>query len=331
VRRGFVGLLWLLVVFPLAPASCATGSVVTQEDDGGRTIDGAVEGSDSPVCNPETGGGDGGGTSDTKACGDWVNNYCAELEMCANFVLITTYGDKLTCSTQLQRQCLDVLGAPGSGFTGDGLEACLTAVKAENCFDFLHSKPNPNPCRAAGTVDNGKACRYDFQCRSAYCKLSGNCGNCVTPGLTGSPCSANNDCDGNLMCAGIATCQPPQDTGAMCDMMHPCKEGLVCVSGSCAAPAASGASCAGGAVCDGQQGVYCDAMSMTCTPYTIPMNGQPCSATAICFGGAACNAGSCVAASTDGSSCDTMSGIGCVSPDSCTAGTCTIFTASQCM
>jgi hypothetical protein len=331
VRRGFVVLLWLFVLLPFAPASCATGSAFTPGDDGGHAGDGALEGSDSPVGNEGGSSSSGGGTSITKACGDWVNNYCMQLEMCANFVLITAYGDLITCSTQLQHECLDVLGAPGTGFTGDGLEACLAAVKTENCFDFLHSKPNPNPCRVAGTTDNGKACRYDSQCRSAYCKLSGNCGNCVAPGLTGSPCSVNNDCDGNLMCAGSGTCQPPQDTGTPCDMTHPCKEGLVCAGATCAMRGASGTACSATAVCDDQQGVYCDGTSMTCKPYTIPMNGQPCPATARCFGGATCNAGSCVAASGDGSSCDPMNGIACISPDACTAGKCTLFTASQCM
>ena len=333
MRRGFAVLPLLVVLTPLAQQACAAGSTLTS-DDGGPGSDAPFEASDAPPAEGgDTGGGEGGGTSATKACGDWVSQYCMQLEMCANFLLVTTYGDKLTCSTQLQKECLDVLAAPGSGFTGDALEACKAKVAAEDCFTFLYGKPAPAACQIFGTTDNGKGCRYDSQCRSGYCKLSGTCGSCVMRGLTGSPCTAAADCDSNLMCAGNSSCQPPQDTGATCDMTHPCKQGLVCVGGTCAAEVAVGAACGASAVCDYAQGAYCDSGSMTCKAYTIPMNGMPCDGnmTNVCFGGAACSNGSCVAAAPDGSMCDAMQGIGCVSPDTCTAGTCQLFSATQCM
>ncbi|HZU83540.1 MAG TPA: hypothetical protein VE987_11510 [Polyangiaceae bacterium] len=335
VRRGFAVLTSLVLLSPLAQPGCAAGSSLPSSDDAGLGTDAPLDSPSDATGSADGDGGptEGGGVSAQHACGDWVSNYCSQLETCANFELVTVYGDKITCSSQLQRLCLDVLAAPNTGFTGDALEACLVKTKAEDCFSFLYGKPAPPECQIFGTTDNGKGCRYDSQCRSGYCKLSGSCGNCVMRGLTGSPCSAASDCDSNLMCAGNMTCQPPQDTGATCDMTRPCKQGLVCANGTCAAKIAMvGASCAGGLACDDSQGLYCDGGTMTCMSYGIPTQGQPCDPTTNrCFGYGACSMGTCVAASTDGTMCNAMQSIGCVPPDTCTAGTCTLFTANQCM
>ncbi|HEY8040566.1 MAG TPA: hypothetical protein VIF15_12260 [Polyangiaceae bacterium] len=320
------------------PSACASGgsgdSAAPGGDDASVPGDGPLpEGAEAG--GGEGGGGDGGiGASLTKACADNASTYCAQLEQCAAFLFQTQYGDNLTCVARNTLACTDGVQAPGAGWTGDGLEACVKARSALDCNTFLHGKPAPNACRVTGAITTSSKCRYDAQCGSGYCRYAsgGLCGNCVNLGATGAPCTTSSDCDGNLMCAG--TCQVPNGVGGGCGATQPCQQGLVCAKGACAQPGVLGATCdptLGGADCDYYQGFYCDGTSKTCKAYATPHDGQSCGGgAAVCFGGDTCFGGSCVAPVQDGSPCNTDAGENCLAPSSCQTGLCQLYSATQC-
>ncbi len=279
----------------------------------------------------------GAGPSAQKACDDNAASYCTQLEQCAPFLVTVQYGDELTCVARTTPACLDALKAPGAGFTGASLEACVAARTALDCNTFLHGKPGPNACQPSGGIATSQACLYDSQCGSGYCRVASgaSCGNCVTLGATGAPCTSSADCDGNLMCAGAGTCQPPVAAGGLCDTTHPCQQGLACLGGSCAQPGGLGATCDPknkGADCDYYQGVYCDGTSSTCKAYAIAQAGSACGSAqpTVCAGDGTCFQGSCVAPVPDGSACSAQQGQNCMPPSTCTAGTCGLYSANLC-
>jgi len=227
--------------------------------------------------------------------------------------------------------CNNIVTAKGSGWTGNGLEACVAARDALSCSDFLNSKPAPTACRPTGTITSG-SCLFDSQCGGGYCRIAPNmqCGNCVLRGNTGASCLTSNDCDGNLLCVAGA-CTAPVPLGAVCNATTPCQTGLVCLSGKCAQAGAVGAACsldAGGIDCDYDQGAYCDGME--CAAITVAMQVAPCgpSPLTVCFADGTCQLGACVAPVPDGQPCD--AGPNCTTPSTCSAGVCSTPSAAQC-
>ena len=331
----------LLLLFASACANGGGDSSATGDDgglDGTAVGDGAANGD----AHAKDGAKEGapGGTSAQKACADNAASYCKQLETCAPFLVTVQYGDELTCESRQTPGCLDALAAPGTGWTGDDLEACVAARTALDCNTFLHGKPAPAACRITGQVATSQACLYGAQCGTGYCRIAtgSTCGNCVTLGATGAPCTNSSDCDGNLLCAGSGTCQPPSSASSTCDATHPCVQGTTCLGGTCVAPGGPGAMCSAankGADCDYYQGAYCDGTSSKCTAYTIAQPGDPCgSATpTVCAGDSTCTLSLCVAPVADGTACDPQNGQSCMPPQSCTGGdggTCALFSATQC-
>jgi hypothetical protein len=202
----------------------------------------------------------------------------------------------------------------------------------------LRGKPATSECRITGTTNTGDSCVYDGQCRSGYCRGGGadgaQCGNCVTPGLSGSPCGRDADCDGDLMCATSGTCEPPAAAGVSCDRPpRPCRLDLACIGGTCTPRGAAGASCdpRQSDACDAQQGLVCDAPSSTCVALAVAQIGQSCGPrSAGCYGGALCADGKCTSAPGAGTSCDGDGGGACGPLGTCTGGVCQPFTAADC-
>jgi hypothetical protein len=271
------------------------------------------------------------------ACGDRALTYCGQLAQCAPFVAATRYGDDTRCVGSVTAVCLDSVAAPGSGWADATLRACTRAVGALSCAAFLRGKPAPGACRVTGTTDTGDACAYDGQCRSGYCRVTvGQCGNCVTPGLTGSPCGSSADCDGDLMCASSGTCQPPATAGVGCDdPPRPCQLGLACVGGTCTPRGGAGASCdpSESAACDAELGFFCDESTSTCQPTGVAQIGQSCGPrSATCYGGGVCANGTCARSPGTGDACDGDGGGGavCGPLGTCTGGVCQPFRATDC-
>jgi hypothetical protein len=340
VRTRFFSLLFVGVTFPLAlaalPVACATagsGGGAASGEGGGD--DGAtVEGGEGSVGDGGSGGeggeGGGSGTTAAKACADNANEYCQQLSTCSNFLFQIEYGDQLTCEAAITPGCMDALAAPGTGWTGDRLEACITARGKLTCEQFFYAKPYPNICTPTGKIGNA-ACRYDAQCGSGYCRIPSGmmCGTCVTRGQTGALCQSTDDCDGDLMCSGTGTCAAPSGVGGPCSMMTPCNNGLQCLNGQCIVAGGVDAGCgdAGGA-CDYNLGAYCAGSS--CAAVAVDSPGGSCGGSPpnACPSSSQCQQMFCVAPVADMGSCE--GGLACAPPDTCNAGTCSLFTASQC-
>jgi hypothetical protein len=336
----------VLLAFASACANGGSGAS-TPGDDGGPLDEGgdATLKGDGPHPGGDGGSEGGAGTPAQKACDDNAVAYCTQLQMCAPFLMTIEYGsdDLMTCEAEVVPGCLDALAAPGSGWTGDALEACVSARTALTCSAFLYGKPQPSACRITGQIATSEACLYDGQCGTGYCRVptGASCGNCVTLGATGAPCTSPYDCDGNLMCAGSAgseTCQPPSSATGPCSTTQPCALGLSCIGGTCTAPGGVGATCAAknnGADCDYNQGAYCDTTAGMCAAYTTAQPGDSCNGAThtICAADATCYQSLCVAPAQDGSTCNAASGLNCQPPDTCSAadgGTCALFSAKQC-
>jgi hypothetical protein len=334
----------VFLVFASACANGGNGAGPTPSgDDGGATGDATTK-SDAP--HPAEGGEAGGdgpasAVSAAQACADNAAAFCTQLEMCAPYLLALEYGDKPTCESRQQPGCLDALAAPGTGWTGDNLEACVKARTALDCNDFLHAKPQPTACFITGTFFT-QSCLYDAQCGTGYCKVPGGatCGNCVALAMTtGQSCMTTADCGGNLLCAGNSTCQPPSPATGPCSATMPCVQGTACIGGTCVAPGGAGATCSSknnGADCDSTyQGVYCDATTSMCTAYTVAQPGDACgAATTVCGGGGVCFHSLCSSPVADGSPCNAASGLDCMAPSSCLGAdggmTCALFSATNC-
>jgi hypothetical protein len=319
-----------------AAASCAQGG---EGADGSVGVDAgsdvAIEATGAPGTWAK--GADGGMAPWAQpACSDRALTYCGQLAQCAPFLAATRYGDDTACVAGVTAVCLDSVAAPGSGWSDATLRACTGALSALSCSDFLRGKPAPSACRIAGTTNTGDACVYDGQCRSGYCRVAGRaqCGNCATPGLTGSPCGRDADCDGDLMCASTGTCQPPAAAGVSCDSPpRPCRLDLACIGGTCTRRGGAGASCdpREAAACDAEEGLFCDEHSSTCMALGVGQVGESCGArSAACYGGAVCTEGTCANAPGVGEVCDGDGGTGCGPLGTCTGGVCQPFTAADC-
>ncbi|HEX8794722.1 MAG TPA: hypothetical protein VF765_27435 [Polyangiaceae bacterium] len=317
------------------PMACATSGDGNSASSGEGGDEGSVEGGEGSVGEGGVGegGGDGGtgGTSAAKACADNASHYCTQLSMCSPFLLSIQYGDEITCETEVQPGCLDALAAPGTGWTGDKLETCVTARDKLSCEQFFYAKPYPNVCMPSGKLGNA-ACRYDAQCGTGYCRIPSGmmCGTCVSRGATGALCQTSDDCDGNLMCA-MGTCAAPSMLNGPCSATTPCAQGLQCVGSVCVVAGGVDGGCGdAGGVCDYNLGAVCTGNA--CGPVAVDTAGGSCSGPPMdqCPSSSVCSQGFCTPPIGDMMSCDAGSGIPCTPPDTCNMGTCSLFTASQC-
>jgi hypothetical protein len=330
----------LVCALAATTASCAQGgdgSGAGEGVDAGPSVGTDAAGATGPGAEGGAGGAEGGSDAWAQsACSDRALTYCGQLAQCAPFLAATQYGDDTACVATVTAICHDTVVAPGSGWTDGTLRACTGALGALSCGAFLRGKPAPRACRITGTTNPGDACVYDGQCRSGYCRVAefARCGNCVTPGLTGSPCGRNADCDGDLMCASSGTCQPPAAPGAACDSPpRPCRPGLACTGGTCTPHGSAGATCdpREGAACDAEQGLFCDEQSSTCVALGVGQVGESCGARlAACYGGATCADGACANAPAVGDACEGDGAPGCGALGTCTGGICQPFTAADC-
>lgn len=307
-------------------AACAT-SAATPPD--------ATPGADASADVDSGPPGDGApSVSFTKACADNAAQYCAQYNTCFPTGMHYAYGDTTKCAAIVAKSCMFAVSVPDVGWTGDSLEACVTARSAMTCSDFLHGKNYPDTCYPKGTRADASNCLYGSQCQSAYCKIpSGqSCGACVPFAVQGAACNVTADCKPGLLCAGNKTCSAPAMQGDTCDDAHPCSLELYCdktATMKCQKPGGFGAACdpmLASADCDYFQLAYCDGMA--CKTYGIAEDGQACGsimnqAYTLCAGGEGCVGGVCTMAGDVGALCDTSKGLNCLSPSSCVAGVCT--------
>lgn len=295
------------------------------------------------------------------ACTDYATALCGRIAACSAFDLAVRFGTMNVCVASGRQQCIDQMSAPGTTWTGAGLEACGQAWGALSCEAFLALQGAPTACRPTpGALAQGAMCRYDAQCMSTRClpSLSGGaCGTCVAVAGLGQSC-VQAQCEYGLVCApGPRTCVMPAAPGEGCDAMtRPCRRGGDCVvsgtAGTCVArPAMTGAPCNGrmGRPCDDRQGFICSTASLTCQPINLSDAGGMCGlvngALTVCRTGgyagcrldAMATSGTCLPYSRVGERCDDLNGPACEPPARCArdadggaGGTCVLATAALC-
>jgi hypothetical protein len=250
------------------------------------------------ACSGKTAGNGPGGSS-----GGGGNNGCDDYFQAIYAEGLCTGASPLPASevTRIQARfatlCSEALTLPGEGISSAGLEACVTALRAQGCTVL---EQNDGPCSFnAGTLPTGSACVTESQCTGGSC-TAGNgtsdggqvlCGTCGTLPAIGQPC-ADEECalgavcntggDGGEVCVAITY----GAAGATCNgFTTQCNPGLICneLVGQCAAPGGAGTACEEDQVC---------AAPLVCPSATGPSTCQmPGSTGAACVDDTDCTAG----------------------------------------
>lgn len=139
---------------------------------------------------------------------------------------------------------------------------------------------------------NGEADRVDDEevCRDACARIAEG-HDCLD--MAGNSIGA---CEEGLIC-GFTTrrCMTPVGAGEVCPTYTECAGGLLCINGTCEAPAAVGAACAGKFAC--AEGAYCDERAWVCR--VRAELGEACVESAGCAAGGYCDSTNvCVALPT---------------------------------
>jgi hypothetical protein len=271
------------------------------------------------------------------------------------------YGDMNTCVVREKIACLNGLGAPSTGNSPSAVQSCARALPSESCSDFFLGN-QPAPCIVTGKLAQGAVCAFNGQCGTTFCAIPRNvaCGICQPEPSAGTSC-ATTGCGRGMECdAASMTCVVPGGLAASCNRETPCGPGLSCVGattttmGTCmAAGTTVGATCdprqRTTPNCDGELGLYCNAVTLKCAALTYAAANAPCGTNAsdgteiscasggACVGATATMLGSCQAPAADGGTCDTNAGPPCLAPARCitgggttTSGTCELNDAVMC-
>jgi hypothetical protein len=299
-------------------------------------------------CNGDGGADMPGGEEVTpmQACTEFSQSFCGKLFSCLALVVNLAYGDPATCVERQRLTCTPAFGLNGNSTTPQRLRECAQAVAGITCADLANSNV-PAACRPVpGQLADGAACGSNAQCRSTYCRAEpggGGCGRCTARAKAGESCAATS-CEQDLACGRDQRCAPTMlvGEGATCGGGALCQYPLTCLQGRCVRLLGAGAECGGPAmpVCDVYSGLACNLVSRRCEMVHLATPGEPCglvgNAITLCRGGGSCkvpmgmNMGTCVAPVMDGGMCDPRNNLVCLSPASCTAGTCTVFNPTMC-
>ena len=289
--------------------------------------------------------GGGASVSLEAACQDLAQSQCDEFKTCSPETFDWTYGDVGSCVARMKLTCPIIASASGSGYTGNGVEACANALAATSCADIANNV-GVAACEIRGTLPVGSGCIDDAQCagKENFCKLSTDCGVCaprkpasdLSDPFSNGDCAANGGCLDGLVC-NLGHCIAVLPPNATCDLSHPCQAPYACVGGACSAPTLGpGATCdiyeSG---CDPSQRLHCLA-ELICGTIPTAHLGETCglmgNLVTTCVGGTVCNVlngdylGVCVAPLADGSPCDPAQTVydQCQPPASCTGGFCNL-------
>ena len=211
-------------------------------------------------------------------CTTYASGLCNTMNGCAAIYLQIGFGDVATCTSRLKDACKAGATAPNTGITLDVLDKCANSAASTSCTDLLSgvrsSACNPPP----GTLEDGKPCADDAQCKSTFCGVDESkslCGTCAPKPAEGAACFAN-DCTDGLKCINLK-CVKLVAEGGTCDPDHPCGAFLNCVAGKCGQQAqADGAACdkSAGIECDARKGLFC--LDKRCVKVVLVGEGKEC-------------------------------------------------------
>ena len=169
----------------------------------------------------DAGGGDGGTTAaldPTAACIEYMRGYCERSVRCFD------YGLSFEQCMDSARFCPDVMFAPGSTRSVEGVRACADDWRELGC-DAELGRPG---CATPGTRALGEPCIASMQCASLVCSAFGDsCGICARVVGVDDPChdAAGLYCPDDFYCVE-ARCTPssnlrPARLGDECDPRSP--------------------------------------------------------------------------------------------------------------
>ena len=209
------------------------------------------------------------------------------------------------CVERIMLVATTLLNQPGVSISLAQAEACASALRKGRCDEQLDLGNSP-VCMIPGTLEDGKSCLSEYQCKSGYCSRRGDfeCGVCKTPSREGEACDWDNDeyeytgreCTRNLNCReGICERYSAQ-LGEACsdDWQNPmmCWNGARCSDdGICVALAKEGEACDNGWDCEPH--LDCDQPSWdvpgVCGVPLVAKLGERCGDVALCEVGLYCH------------------------------------------
>jgi hypothetical protein len=329
------------------------GGTVGASGSGGSDFDASSGASGSSSGSGGTGkaeGGTGGspqlesGADTTSAldadtvCKDHAAAVCAMIDSCA-YLMKTAYGSTTTCLAREKISCLEVLSAPGTGFTPASMQACTRSMSSgQGCLSYV---PAPG-CRPRGTLPDGAKCWTSSQCLGGDCLIPGGnaCGICGQPAVQGGDCYSYLDCVNapQMYCRTTSvtkpgTCTPGVTLGNQCTDITGlyCQPDLWCNKGVCTnapRPQLNEPCDPIDQRCDDVMGLTCDSTTRKCTALTVGDPGQLCPSY-VCAAGGACkdpnlSTRMCVASVTEGQACDEVNATRCLSPAFCLNKVCVL-------
>jgi hypothetical protein len=319
----------------LTPLDAATD--VPADASSSRSDAGTDPSSDGAVA-ADTGLDSAGDTAPAERVCDEMTKYCEKLNMCSSFYLQVGFGDVATCAARLKIECLDSLGAPGTGATAQAWSACFEATGQASCDQFLGI--GLAACDFKGSLARGAACGTGAQCQSGYCaKREGQgCGTCQPRAAVGGACQSEEACDFGLYCNSFNNrCVKPGQVGDACnDETRICLDTLSCKNSRCAAAALEGQRCVDDFSCSFPAGLYCGAGNL-CTKFRIATTGQACGLErqrpTWCAAAGQClpneTAGTCRSVTeSDGKACRTD--LDCFEPATCVNRVCRLPNSASC-
>lgn len=253
---------------PLALASCAALASLVM-------FAGCSSDSDADDVSADSGSSSGDlSPSLQAACDAYATAACTRYTEC---VASTFLDDNYDCKTTLLSGCLAQKTA-NSNVQPSDVDACRTKVSAETCSEVL----NTHACRTpAGNLEEGKACKADGECASAFCaKGFDDCGTCAAVPAEGASC-IKFGCGQDRVCHDGNKCVTPKKAGEACGEADSCLGSLSCVKGVCAAPLETeGASCdpdgKEAPKCNLLKALYCGPESKKCLSLTPAKVGEAC-------------------------------------------------------
>ena len=271
------------------------------------------------------------------ACADYAEARCKREKSCNAFFFAAQWGTEPECEERMSIGCADRFSAHGTTWKPDNLAECAVELGDASCDD-LQLGILPSSCQASpGTLGKGTACAYDDQCETGFCKKgsTGGCGSCKEHAKEGGSCSQDTDCTPGLACVSYS-CRALGRIGDDCGGSKLCMFGLVCDGGTCSAGAPAGSPCGQEPglpdPCDQANGVFCDALLMSCRKVEVVPTGSDCSpySPSLCAAGGYCNGYECVPALQEGDSCQVTGNRKCQFPAVCDLGKCSVLTAADC-
>ncbi|WP_394840092.1 hypothetical protein LVJ94_24715 [Pendulispora rubella] len=290
-------------------------------------------------------GGDGGGDPNSeitaeRACANYAQSRCAELNECQAYAFNTSYVDMNDCVTRFQAICNRSLTAPGTGKTPARVDECAKALKLDHCDNIKYNQPL-EACKPAGTLEDGAPCGDAAQCKGRYCKRAegSTCGVCATLGQSGAACDSDSECDNGFGCSNDRCTK-------ICPKDATCESGQICglqlvpdvATHKCVPKLGEGQACSKEKKCNGAAGLYCNQNTLVCTRLEYVGAGQACGLNEQTKVDTDCRTGACsddaphtcLADLPEGAKCDANGGAYCAVPAICANGVCKFIDATSC-